>query len=372
MCGEAEERSFRRSSNQLANLTKKQAQDGGSTSGSGTKRKRVEELTNITKKPAGVSTAKPTGGIKRKRGVSGWKLPSKPPCEKPPPRVRPHTYCSKEGCNVNNLNTPHTRFHRIKKYPKPLKENAVKRDYVNREGIILLRAEILDRCDFKRNVKDGAYRVCEEHEFEWAVKPKKLSWKGKEWTQLFNLYVPKGDGAKATMCQETSGSRGTAIDRATLRQLACLNKQIENRPNIASVDTNSPAEARNDNVDDDVAEATADAAESRKAVQQMAEVNCNDTNPGVKMNASVAREVGLPCDTRQSPPVKTPNKTFFNANARISPSAKEKCKPKTFAARRSPKVKLGMPDDEVNVTAPYLDQPFPRKQNGVDLLIYLA
>ena len=138
---------------------------------------------------------------------------------------------------MNNVNTPHTSFHRIKKYPKELKSDADKKDYINREGIILLREEILDRCHFKRKVKDGAYRVCEEHEFEWDVKSKKLSWKGKEWTQLFNLYVPKGDGAKATMCQETSGSRGTAIDRATLRQLACLNKQFDNRPNIASVES---------------------------------------------------------------------------------------------------------------------------------------
>ena len=53
LCGEAEERSFRRSSNQVANLTK-QAQDGGSTSKS-SKRKQVEQLTNITKKQAAVS-----------------------------------------------------------------------------------------------------------------------------------------------------------------------------------------------------------------------------------------------------------------------------------------------------------------------------
>lgn len=338
LCAEAEVRSFRQSPRQRANISRKRQLDE-ETANTTTPNKKGRNDSSTAKSV----TPSPLPSVQqsRKRGVSGWKLPTRPPT------VKPHSRCSKEGCNVNNANTPHTRFHRIKKYPEPLKKNARKKDYIKREGTKLLRAEILDRCDFKRNVKDGSYRICEEHEFEWAVKPKRLSWKGKEWTQLFNLYVPKGDGAKATMCQETNGSRGTAVDRATLRQLATLNKQTKNRPSIASVDTNSPVETQNDNVSNDVAQANADAAESRKAIQQLAEVNCNDTSPDVKMNESVAREVGLPHDTRQSPPVKTPNKTFFNVNVRITNKTKDGHKPQRYAAREPPTVKLGMADDEV-------------------------
>ena len=52
-------------------------------------------------------------------------------------------------------------------------------------------------------------------------------------------------------------------------------------------------------------------------------------------------------DTRESPPVKTPNTTFFNAQPRISTKAKAELKPRSFAANQPPAVRLGMSDKDV-------------------------
>lgn len=86
---------------------------------------------------------------------------------------------------------------------------------------------------------------------------------------------------------------------------------------------------------DKIAAVTADAAESRKVVQQMAEENACSSELSLSINPSVAREAGLPSDTRASPPVKTPNRTFFNCNPR--PTSRPN-KEKSFAANKPPKV----------------------------------
>ena len=344
---ESERRSFRQSNSQLANISKKRPVDCAESD--------IVHLSSPKEKSNPSSSKHVTPSPQRTLGVSGWKLPTHPPLKI---SKKSHSWCSRVDCTVNNTNTPSTHFHRIKAYPKPLTKNATKKGYINREGQILLRAELLDRCYFKRGIKEGAYRVCEEHEFEWAVKSRKLSWKGKNWTQLFNLYVPKGDGAKSTMCQDTAeSSRGTANDRAVTKLLEHLNKQIASRPKAPSVDTDeldlnngsSPMITTIESANNKLAVANADAAESRKAVQQMAEENCPDPNPNLKLNPAVAREAGLPCDSRVCPPVKTPNKTFFNAEARITPRSKteHKHKQKSYAANQSTKVRLGWDDSEV-------------------------
>lgn len=223
--------------------------------------------------------------------------------------------------------------------------NSTRKEYIKREGKILLRDETLDRCYFKRGVLDGAYRVCEEHEFAWVVKQKKLSWKGDNWTQLYNLYVPKGDGSKSTACLATKNdSRGISLDRMVRKRLEELNKQISKRPNEPYIDTDTPLNANGKDsrvqtqlksANDKIAAATADAAESRKVLQQMAEENACSSELSLSINPSVAREAGLPSDTRASPPVKTPNRTFFNCNPR--PTSRPN-KEKSFAANKPPKV----------------------------------
>ena len=99
--------------------------------------------------------------------------------------------------------------------------------------------------------------------------------------------------------------------------------------------------------DDQIAAATADAAESRLAIQQMAEVSSPESESYIKLNPSVAEAAGLPYDTRESPPVKTPDTTFFNAQPRISAKAKAELKPRSFAANKPPVVRLGMNDKDV-------------------------
>jgi len=145
----------------------------------------------------------------------------------------PHLYCSREGCEVNNINSPFTHFHRIPVVPAELPERASKRQYIKREGQLLLRAEIADRCTFKRGLKEGAYRICEEHEFETVKKSKQLTWgkdkKGKPITgkQAYDLYILLGEGPKSTMCLKTKDSRGIGSDRRALKTLDKVNQKIK-------------------------------------------------------------------------------------------------------------------------------------------------
>ncbi len=80
---------------------------------------------------------------------------------------------------------------------------------------------------------DGAYRICEEHEFETVKKSKQLTWdKDKEgnaitWNQTYDLYVPHGEGPKSTMCLKSRDSRGIGGDWRALKTLEEVNHQIK-------------------------------------------------------------------------------------------------------------------------------------------------
>ena len=86
---------------------------------------------------------------------------------------------------------------------------------------------------FQVGIKDGAYRVCKEHDFECVVKQKQLSRKGGNWTQLYNLDVPRGNnGSRSTACIVTKNdSRGISLDRMARKRLEVPNKQITKRLN---------------------------------------------------------------------------------------------------------------------------------------------
>jgi len=187
--------------------------------------------------------------------------------------------------------------------------------------------------------------VCEEHEFEWVVKSKYLTWKSKSWSQLFNLYVPKGDGPKHPNRIGTSDSRETAWERAARRRLELLNKQINNNPKKYSVNTDtsadSPSKSQISIANEKAAIAQAEVAESQKLVQQMAENESLSFGQQLKINASVARAAGLPVDTRTSPPAQTPNKHFFNAEQRKTDSTISETE---FVASKPPIVKPGTDD----------------------------
>lgn len=96
-------------------------------------------------------------------------------------KPRPHSYCRIKGCGVHNLNTPLAMFHKVPPMPKPLKENASKKQYIKREEKIALRRETLDRIGRSRD-DDGRYTVCDQHRFEYATKYRTLKWKNKDGT----------------------------------------------------------------------------------------------------------------------------------------------------------------------------------------------
>ena len=250
----------------------------------------------------------------------------------------PHTYCAKAGCKVNNINSPSTHFHRIPAVPKELPAGARRQRYIEREGIILLRQEISDRCGFKRKMNEGAYRVCEEHDFMRVTKSSILTW-GKD------KNVPCGEGASSTMCLKTANSRGIGTDRQALNTLEGVNHQIRKARSpllvVAVPNTDKENYSPSTVIDQtEYAALAADAAEARKAIQQMAEVGETD-KVFIPINCSVALAAGISVDT--SPPVQTPGKNFFNYS--IKPSSH--IKTKQYAANKPPIVAPGVPDSEV-------------------------
>ncbi|EJK72740.1 hypothetical protein THAOC_05696, partial [Thalassiosira oceanica] len=148
-----------------------------------------------------------------------------------PKKKRPHSYCRIKGCGVNNVNTPRAKFHMVPSMPKPLKENATKKQYIKREEKIALRRETLDRIGRSRDDK-GRYVVCDHHRFEYATKYRTLSWKNKDgsvetWSQGFKLFLPLPEGTKSTInIPTTRPSSGNARDRGVKRQLDEVNSQI--------------------------------------------------------------------------------------------------------------------------------------------------
>jgi hypothetical protein len=162
-------------------------------------------------------------------------------------------------------------------------------------------------------------------------------------TQSYDLYVPKGEGSKSTMCQETDHSRGSGRDRMVRRQLEELNNSIErnqNRPYMKPSKSNRRSIAAAEN---DAVTAAADAAESRKAVMQIAEVTANESS-SIKINPSVAVAAGVAYDDRYLPPVKTPDKRFFNSSPRHSDKTPSK---KNLSAEKPPIITLGTSDSEI-------------------------
>jgi hypothetical protein len=143
-----DKRSIRQSETQLANLGKKRRESGVQDAASQTPKKRRTVCCVTPSPPNTRSTAK--SETKRPLTRQGMELPVRPPKAKPP---KPSKRCSRAGCKVTNISHPTTKFHRIKKYPKPLAKSARLSGYIKREGNILLREETLDRSYFNRDVK---------------------------------------------------------------------------------------------------------------------------------------------------------------------------------------------------------------------------
>ncbi|KAL7425767.1 hypothetical protein ACHAXH_000124 [Discostella pseudostelligera] len=191
-------------------------------------------------------------------------------------------------------------------------------------------------------------------------KSAELSWgkdkKGKQikWKQSYDLYAPCGEGASSTMCLKTDDSRGIGTDRQTRKTLEEVNHQIwkARSPLVVAIPSTdkencspSPVVAQTEYA----ATLAADAAEARKAIQQMAEVGETD-KAFIPINPSVALAAGISVDTRLSPPVQTPGKDFFNYS--IKPSS---CiKPKQYAVDKPPIVVPGTPDSEVKQRTGFL------------------
>jgi hypothetical protein len=163
---ECNQRSFRVANHSMRNLrqhtTLKSSRKRSATKSTSTTQSKRQQLNPPVKRQGRALPTKTTPSPKKKKTKS-----------------KHHSHCARLGCNVTNVSHPNTKFHRIPAEPKPLPPNAKRSRYISWAGRVLLRKEVLDRCHFKRNVKGGNYRCCEEHEFEFAIRSVQLCWNGK-------------------------------------------------------------------------------------------------------------------------------------------------------------------------------------------------
>jgi hypothetical protein len=124
-------------------------------------------------------------------------------------------------------------------------------------------------------------------------------------------------------------------------------KLLERRANVEmqSMSCSDILKLRNQLVDDwaKASVAVADAAEARKVVLQIAEEMSTEES-SIKINPSVAEAAGVLYDERYSPPVKTPNKRFFNSSPRHSCNTPSK---KNLSANKPPLITPGTSDSEI-------------------------
>lgn len=317
----------------------------------------------------------------KKRRVQPSRGPIKPPEQQPKKRGRPkihavkpppnrikvnaHTYCSMNGCPVNNVTHPTTSFHRIPAIPAELPLDASKAKHIKRAGRLLNREEIMDRAGFKRSLNEGStYRICDEHQFESVTKSKsfiyvyytgsELAPNDDDWVVIercsnsYTLQVPKAEGASSTVnLPTTKNSTGIATDRMKRRQLEVLNKQMKNGQEVGADSFTATADSSTASTH----RLIADAAESRMAVQLIAEMNSPSRGKRSKsrvlsVNPSVAREAGLQAESAKCPAIKTPyGEKFFYAEL-VTPQTSN-AKKKVLTESVDPVVTLGMGNDEV-------------------------
>ena len=100
-------------------------------------------------------------------------------------------------------------------YPAPLTAPILS-TFINREGKILQRRYVLDRAGLSKDYKGKKY-ICENHNFEWVKKSRRITWNGEEYTQQYLLLVPEAEGPQSSTIDTATMSKGLGRDRALQR-----------------------------------------------------------------------------------------------------------------------------------------------------------
>ena len=274
-------------------------------------------------------------------------------------KKRPSTRCAK--CNNNNVNSPGLKFHLIPTHPaKLMKPNTRRAVVIRQTGVKLLREETMDRVGESRFSEKKLY-VCEDHMFEKVTKRKRVTHKDKVFVQKYVLTVPCGEGTKSSLSPSDDVSKGTGYDRA-LRRLIAEANTMEVTPDLhvqaeewdklyeqlqEEYEDITSLKDRTNNLEEQkivlgakLELVNANMVHATKAVQQIAEETCQETN--IPINSSVQQAAGMVTQKGNSESIKKPNRCFFHcdpikhATARIH-----------FEEDHIPSVYLGMPDNEV-------------------------
>ena len=273
--------------------------------------------------------------------------------------IKPSMWCGCNGCNNNNVNSPNVKFHSVPSYPKELKPDPKRKSVINRGGKILLRQEVMDRIGESRYDKKKKKYICEHHMFETVIKRKLITYKGKRFSQRYELTVPCSAGAKSSLTPSDVPSKGNAYERAMTRLLAEaddtvvpqslqeeeLDKLLQQLKDEAEGITSTAEKNRNLEEQTLVLEAKVELAKSdttlaSKAIQQMAEETCKDTH--IPINTSVRLAAGMGTTKGNASSVVKQDRPFFHSDP-----IKQGSNKRNLAADCDPQVHLGMSDSEV-------------------------
>lgn len=251
-------------------------------------------------------------------------------------------------------------FHKVPKFPAELKSANPKRNAViNRHGRILLRKETLRRMGYDSD-DEGDYRVCERHQFDEVVKRIQVKYKDeKPFSEPFLLTVPNGGGPNSSLLPSTS-SKGTGTDRQVVRIMAEMVDAAEAsqvppgfsvqhlKDELASAKPTSTKEKLRHTEEQllvtkvELEQCKADLAGEKLGRCQDWEHNSNEAH--IAINPVLKSVAGL--DVHQEAPSRSPNSQcsrFFNSTRHKPKDEKQR---RDFS-RDTPKVDLGMPDNEV-------------------------
>ena len=250
----------------------------------------------------------------------------------PPRKRRASMICAKCGRNnsprSNAVNGSEVRFFAVPSFPTPLTAPTLD-TYIKREGKINLRRYVLDRAGCSKDHKGKKY-ICENHNFEWIKRSRKITWKGEEYTQQYLMLVPEAEGPQSSTIDALTVSKGVGRDRALQRlfKASIMSNVIHNSESLSIEECDAQIlELQSEtprNIDDkrriseEIAtlmaakaeQLSSELAQSNAVIQQMVESNVDKSN--LPINPHILQSMGVRLFRGNAEEMRVEGKPFFH------------------------------------------------------------
>ena len=282
----------------------------------------------------------------------------------PPRKRRASMICAKCGRN----NSPRSvatgndvRFFSVPTFPAPLKAPTLD-TFIKREGRILLHRYVMDRVGCSKECTNKKY-ICENHNFEWIKRSRKITWDEEEYTQEYLMLVPEAEGKKSSTIDATTVSKGVGRDRALHRLLhENLTSNVIHHSESLTIDdcdalisdlqTQTPKNMEDKlRIAEEITTVMAakaerlasELAQSNAVIQQMAEKDIDDNIP---INPNLLHSMGVHVSRGNADEMRVEGKPFFHVKP-IEGRAASTIQRRKAITTDDPIVDLSISDKEV-------------------------